>query len=184
MGNNVNSSSSGLKLRSASGADVEHFGTTSVRDQLGNQAYDSNFEEAVVSGPIASWLEDAGWTFRSVRGGRKLRRGQEQIEVLRLDGVCWIRVDDAGNAETAHSLLKSPRYQPDRSVKRRYTFVDDSTRSAHRIAHLPPRSWFDHCVKGFATEDHRRRRDWKKATIPEIQLDYMFLGGAAVQDST
>ena len=55
VGNNVNSSSSGLKLRSANGADVEHFGTTSVRDQLGNQAYDSNFEEvAVVSGPIAS----------------------------------------------------------------------------------------------------------------------------------
>ena len=33
-------------------------------------------------------------------------------------------------------------------------------------------------------EDHHRRRDRSKATIPEIQLDDMFLGTAACRDST
>ena len=38
--NNVNLTSSGMKLPSASRAEVEHFGTTSVRKRLGNQSYD------------------------------------------------------------------------------------------------------------------------------------------------
>ena len=88
-------------------AGPKHFGATSVRKQLGNQAYDISFKVAAVSGPIASlsWLEDGDWTFESARAGWKLRRGQEErCEVLRRDGVYRIRVDDAGNAETALRL--------------------------------------------------------------------------------
>ena len=61
----VNLSSSGLKLRSASGTEVEHFGTTSVRWQLGNQACGISFEVAAQWADrfSLSWLEDAGWTF-------------------------------------------------------------------------------------------------------------------------
>ena len=58
----------------------------------------------VIEIPSLSWLEDADWTFESTGAGRKLRRGQEEIEVLRCDGVCWIGVDDAGDAETALRL--------------------------------------------------------------------------------
>ena len=39
-----------------------------------------------------SCLEDAGWTLKIARVGQKLRRGQEEIEILRRDGVYWIRV--------------------------------------------------------------------------------------------
>ena len=45
-GDNVNLSSSGLKLRSASRAELEHFGTTSVLKQLGNPAFVISFEVA------------------------------------------------------------------------------------------------------------------------------------------
>ena len=52
--NTVNLSSSGLKLRSASGVEVEHFGTTSVRKQLGITRTTSVSRVAGVSGPITS----------------------------------------------------------------------------------------------------------------------------------
>ena len=85
------------KLRSASGAEGEPFGTTRVRKRLGNQAYEISSVVAAVSGPIASlsWLEDAGWTFESAGAGRNLRCSQEEIEVPRRDAVHWILVDDA-----------------------------------------------------------------------------------------
>ena len=102
-------------------------------------------------------------------------------------------MDDAGNEETALRLcLFSAEVsdEPARQVREKKVRVipDDSTRMAHRVTRLPPRSWCDHCVKGFgmefAIEDHHRRRDRSKATIPESQLDYMFLGTAAGRDST
>ena len=52
-GNNVKLSSSGLKVRSVSGVEVEDFGTTSFREQLADQAYDISSEVAAVSGPTA-----------------------------------------------------------------------------------------------------------------------------------
>ena len=84
----VNLSSSGLKLSSVGVAEVEHFGTTSVRKQLVNQASDIIIEVAAVSCPIASL-------------SLGLRMGS--------DGVFWIRVDDAGNAETALRLQRRAR---------------------------------------------------------------------------
>ena len=166
VGNNVNLSSSGLELRSASGAEVEHFGTTSVRKQLGNQAYDISFEVAAVSGRIASisWFEDAGCTSESARAGWIVRGGQEEIEVLRRGGVFWIRVDDARNAETALRLCPFPAEvddEPARQIRSKKIPVmpDDGTRSAHGVTLVPSRSWCAHCVKGFVIEDHHRRRD-------------------------
>ena len=108
------------------------------------------------------------------------------MEVLRRDGTSWIRVDDAGNAGTALRLCpfsaevddEPARHFRDKKIP---IFLDDSTRSAHGMTHLPPR---DHCNKGFAMEDDHRRRDNSKATTPVIQLDYMFLGTTAGQDST
>ena len=98
-------------------------------------------------------------------------------------------MDDAGNEETALRLcLFSDEVsdEPARQVRENKVLVipDDSTRMAYRVTRLPPRSWCDHCVKGFAMEDHHRRRDRSKATIPESQLDYMFFGTAAGRDST
>ena len=98
-------------------------------------------------------------------------------------------MDDAGNEETVLRLcLFSDEVSdaPARQVLENNILVipDDSTRMAHRVTRLPPRSWCDHCVKGFAMEDHHRRRDRSKATIPESQLDYMLLGTAAGRDST
>ena len=180
--------SSGLKLRSASGAEVEHLGTTSVWKQLENQSYAISFELAAVSGPIASlslsWLEYAAWTFESARAGRKLRWGQEEILVLRRDGVS----DDAENAETALGLCPLSAGVDDepatqvRSMKI-LVFPYVGTRSADWMTHLSRRSWCDHCVKGFAMEDHHHRLDRSKATIPEVQLDYTFLKTTASQNS-
>ena len=181
---------SGLQLRSASGAEVKHFGTTSVRKQLANQAYDISFEVAAVSSPIASFscIEDAGWTIEGTRAGRKLRRGHEEIEVMRRDGVCWSRMDDAMNADTALRLWPFSADvddEPARQVrsKNMSDSPDDSARSAHRMTHFFPRSWCDHCVKGFAMEEHHRRRNRSKTTCPEVQLDCMFLETTAGQHS-
>ena len=135
----MNLISSALKLRSATRAKVEHFGTSSVRKQLGRQARDISFKVATVSGPIAfffflSRLEDAGWTFESTRAGQKLHREQDEIEVSRRDGVSWVRLDDARKPETA--LRRCPfsadvDVQPAKEVRSKKISVipDDDTRS-------------------------------------------------------
>ena len=48
-------------------------------------------------------------------------------------------------------------------------------RRAHELTHFPARSWCETCVKSFGLEDpHRRRRGGRD--IPELQVDYMFMG--------
>ena len=48
-------------------------------------------------------------------------------------------------------------------------------RQAHELTHLPARSWCETSVKSFGLDDpHRLRRGGRD--IPEIQVDYMFMG--------
>ena len=48
----------------------------------------------------------------------------------------------------------------------------------HELTHLPYRSWCSHCVreKGRAIDHRKQNRDPK---IPELHVDYCFLGSAA-----
>ena len=46
----------------------------------------------------------------------------------------------------------------------------------HELTHLPPRSWCKWCVSGFGIEDAHRRRHREPGALPEVHLDYMFLG--------
>ena len=62
----MNLSSFGLKLRSASVAEVEYVNTTSGRKQLGIKRMTSAlwWQQSVARSPLSlCWLEDAGWTF-------------------------------------------------------------------------------------------------------------------------
>ena len=83
---------------------------------------------------------------------------------------------------TGQSLQTWTPNQRDRVVQRRYPFLpDEATRTADRMTHRPQRTW---CVKGCTMEDHHCRRDRSKMTVPEIQLDYVFLGTTALEGST
>ena len=48
----------------------------------------------------------------------------------------------------------------------------------HMLTHLPYRSWCVHCVRGKGRAmDHRRQGDSERR-VPEVHLDYCFLGSA------
>ena len=48
----------------------------------------------------------------------------------------------------------------------------------HLLTHLPYRSWCVHCVRGKGrAKDHRRQGDGERR-VPEVHLDYCFLGSA------
>ena len=120
--NSVNLHSSNLMLRSASG---RRWRRHELRGRSSQRPH-----------RLSTWLEDSSWTFDSTRAGRRLRRGQEEIEVLGRDGIYWIRVDDARNAETALRLCPFPAEvdeEPARQVRAKKLPIlpDDSTRSTH-----------------------------------------------------
>lgn len=180
-----------LNLRAVSGATVEHHGSRTVRRSAGGQEYDIEFEIADVGGPIISFsqMEDAGWSWRSDGSSRSMVRGDESIDVVRSNGVYWVRLGEAtGATDVAHlcgtALVEEPVGEKERTVKTKPIPVlpSEATRTTHMCVHCPPRSWCEHCVKGFAMEDPHKRRDKSKHNIPEIQMDYMFVGSASRKD--
>ena len=46
----------------------------------------------------------------------------------------------------------------------------------HSVAHLPPRTWCRHCVRGRGTAIPRKVGDGLEKMIPTIAIDYMFWG--------
>ena len=107
--NNVNLTSSGMKLPSASGAEVEHFGRTSVRKRLVNQSYDiksSRWQRSEAQW-LLTCLEHAVWERGDFPCWPEIASGtKKEIEVLRRDGVYWKRVDDSWTAGTALRLCQ------------------------------------------------------------------------------
>ena len=161
----------GLMWRFARGTEADHSGTTSVRKQLANQAYDTNFEVAAVGGSLGLKMHAA--RLRVFVMGRR--------QVLRCDYVNWIPAYDAENAEITLRFCPfcvEVDEEPARQVRANKVliFLDDSTRSTRWMTHFFRRSWCGHCVKGFAVEDHHRRWDRSKAVIPKRQFDCMFFG--------
>ena len=75
--------------------------------------------------------------------------------------------------ECRETALKLSPFSADVDDEPPDTFVQRGYHSAHWVTHLPP----------FAMEDHHRRRDRCKTTIPEAQFDCMFLGTTANQNS-
>ena len=49
-------------------------------------------------------------------------------------------------------------------------------RREHELTHLPFRSWCEHCVKGRGKEEACRKMKEENAGIPEVHLDFMFMG--------
>ena len=80
-------------------------------------------------------------------------------------------MDDAGNAETALRLCPLS--------------ADVDEEPATKYDDFPPTLLVRPLrQKGFAMEDHHRRRDQSKTTIFEVQLDYMLFVTTAGQNST
>ena len=157
----------------------EAAGELSVRHQL--RGGSSQWSES----PLSLGLKMRAGPLRMLVLAGNCVRGQEEIEVLRRDGVYWVRVDDSGNAGAAVTLCPFPAEvddEPARQVRSKKipVFPGDGTPSAHRMA--PTRPWREvchpvtHCVKGFAMEDrHRRQNRSHHRQFQEVQLDYMFL---------
>ena len=172
-GNNVNLTTCSLKLRSACGPEVEHFGKTSVRKQLGNQAHEISFEVAGDGGPIASslsWLEGAGWTFKSTRVGWRLR-GQEEIEDL---AMRWHLLGSSGRCQECRDSIETlpihSRRRPTQVRSQKIpVFLGEGTRSTHRMTHFlssqligPLRQRF--CYGGSSPPPRQEQDDGSRST--------------------
>ena len=46
----------------------------------------------------------------------------------------------------------------------------------HEMTHLPFRSWCRHCVIGRGREEDCRKSMEEERQVPEVHLDYMFMG--------
>lgn len=49
----------------------------------------------------------------------------------------------------------------------------------HAITHVPYRSWCEHCVRGRGRSMAHRRQEDKTRTMPEVHVDYCFVGSAS-----
>ena len=49
-------------------------------------------------------------------------------------------------------------------------------RREHELTHVPYRNWCEHCVKGRGKEEACRKRAEEESGVPEIHMDYMFMG--------
>ena len=53
----------------------------------------------------------------------------------------------------------------------------------HRLTHFPFRSWCPHCVRGKGRDDaHRASPNKSEEGIPQIVLDYFFVGGDILEN--
>ena len=52
----------------------------------------------------------------------------------------------------------------------------EEERREHDLTHLPFRNWCRHCVRGRGKEEPCRRSGRGEAEVPEIHVDFMFMG--------
>ena len=60
----------------------------------------------------------------------------------------------------------------------------EEERLRHEATHLPYRAWCEYCVKGRGKcKPHQRRGEVEENGVPNISLDYFFLGGEDMEAS-
>ena len=115
---------------------------------------------------------------------RWLQKGERTVALLRKDRVYWLEAEVA-TKEELHMLPMCPL--PDASFDEAETKAEDGAKTLptepteadrlqHELTHIPPKSWCKHCVGALGMEDAHRRRQRGPQALPELHMDYMFLG--------
>ena len=187
-----------IELQAADGSPVEHYGSKDVFYMVGNEAMKVRFEVTSVKAPILSLaaLEDAGWRLGHQGDRLVLRRGDLSLQVDRVDNVYWLfgleglgsvkpelvadRVCGLEEIELERQQVRRPELLPEEHhihpwSKPLSKEPSIEERRAHKLTHLHARSWCETCMKSFGLEDPRRRRRGG-CDLPELQVDYMFMG--------
>ncbi len=140
-------------------------------------------------------MEDHGWEMHVESNLRWLQKGERTVALLRKDRVYWLEAE-VGTSEELHGLPMCPL--PDVSFDEAETKAEDGAlpqqverkaraktlptepteadRLQHELTHIPPKSRCKHCVGAFGMEDAHRRRQRGPQALPELHMDYMFLG--------
>ena len=85
-----------------------------------------------------------------------------------------------GSASSEHVEDKEPEeVQAQRSLPTPY-LPTQSERMAHRITHLPYRSWCRECVEALAREHAHRAGASEERQFPLVSIDYLFLSPKGV----
>ena len=79
--------------------------------------------------------------------------------------------------ETEKNLM-SGRNTGNRKVVRKHDPRQPSQqeKEEHEMTHLPFRSWCRHCIMGRGREEDCRKSMEEERQVPEVHLDYMFMG--------
>ena len=80
--------------------------------------------------------------------------------------------DEGEEAEGGEELQKGVR-RPEKKMDPREPTAQE--RREHELTHLPFRNWCRHCVRGRGKEEACRRCA-DEVEIPEVHLDFMFMG--------
>ena len=105
------------------------------------------------------------------KASTKVRR---ESGVAKLDGVDDDENEEAGGRE-AHDEQEE---FGNRKVVRKHDPRQPSEREReeHEMMHLPFRSWCRHCLMERGREEDCRKRMEERRRVPEVHLDYMFMG--------
>ena len=191
-----------IELQGADGSSVEHYGSRDVLYKIDDEVMKIHIEVTSVKGPIVSLaaLEDAGWRLGHQGNFMGLRRGDLLLRVDRVDIAYWLfglegldkdrcdlvadRICGLEEIGLEQQQVRRPELLPEEHhIQLRSKPLpkepSDEERHAHELTHLPARS----CVKSFGLDDpHRLRRGGRD--IPEIQVDYMFMGRRSEKELT
>ena len=90
----------------------------------------------------------------------------------------------SGLEVSTDSAVEEPSVQGDEVQKHRVLptphLPTQSERMAHRITHLPYRSWCPECVEAFAREQAHKASALSEREFPLVSVDYLFLSPKGV----
>ena len=191
-----------VELQNASGDEVRHHGSKTVSYSLAEgQSALVEYEVADVHAPLlsVSRMVDMGATVVFSPCGAHIQRpGKAPVPLVRRNNVFWLPAEVQEISGKGHGgvqalcplpeiSLEEPveaqlvagelgeRARPVRA-KRLPGEPDLETRLQHELTHLPPRDWCEFCVAGRGKDDSHTRRKAEPGRIPEVQIDYMFVG--------
>ena len=95
-----------------------------------------------------------------------MKRCKTEIEVAEDEGVS----DGDGGSDQGEWGRRAPERRNDPRKP------SESEVKEHEMTHIPFRSWCKHCVRGQGVEEACRRSDREGGGVPEVHLDFMFMG--------
>ena len=96
--------------------------------------------------------------------------------------VCVTRIEGLEEVEHERSVEQRKQEEEEGFGEKKTTRKHDPRRPSeqerieHDMTHFPSQSWCRQCIKGRRREEGCRKTEEEERQVPQIHLDYMFMG--------